>query len=93
MAITALASSYLPISINEFGLSGIYLRRMLTVVIKIETKLTPKRTLHLMCSSSSDLIKTMPKLKANITPIITNNVAKIPNTPLWVSYLGANSPI
>lgn len=65
---------------------------MLTVVIKTETKFTAKRTLHLICSSSSDFTKIMPKLKANITPMITNNVAKIPKTPLWVSYFGANSP-
>jgi len=66
---------------------------MQTVVIKTEKKFTPKRILHLMCSSSSDLTNTMPKLKANMTPIITNKVAKIPNTPFFVSYFGASYPI
>lgn len=63
---------------------------MHTVVIKTEKKLTPKRILHLICYSRSDLIKTIPKLKANMTPIITNNVENTPNIPFLINYLGAN---
>ena len=45
-AMTALASSSLPIYINEFGLSGMIPKRIENVVIKIEKKFIPKRTLH-----------------------------------------------
>jgi hypothetical protein len=64
-----------------------------TVVIKTDTKLTPKRILHLMCCYSSDLTKTIPKLKANMTPMITNKVENTPKIPFLVSSFGASYPI
>lgn len=66
-------------------------KRMQKVVTRTEKKLTPKRILHLIVSSMPDLTKTIPKLKANMTPIMTNNVAKTPKIPFLASYLGASS--
>lgn len=66
---------------------------MHTVVIKTDAKFTAKSILHLICYSSSDVIKMIAKLKANITPMITKRVEKTPKIPFLVSYLGANSPI
>jgi hypothetical protein len=63
---------------------------MQKVVMKSETKLTPKRILHRIFSSIPDKINTIPKLNENITPIMTNKVAKTPNIPFVASYLGAN---
>jgi hypothetical protein len=60
------------------------------ITINIATKLTAKMTLYLISSSRPDNINIILILKANITPIMTNKVAKTPNTFLWTSSFGAS---
>lgn len=54
-------------------------------------KLTAKMILHLTSSLISEIIKTIFRLKATITPIITKSVEKTPKIPFEVIYFGANS--
>lgn len=63
------------------------------ITINIATKLTAKITLYLISSSRPDNINTILILKANITPIMTNKVAKTPKTFLWTSSFGASYEI
>jgi len=66
---------------------------MQIITAKVDRILTPNMTLYLIYPYTPAFSKTIPNIKANIIPVIANNVEKAPKIPYLVNYFGATYAI
>lgn len=63
------------------------------MTIRVDKIFTPKITLYLISPGTPAFSKTIPKIKANIIPVIANSVENAPKIPYLVNYFGATYAI